>query len=118
MRGSKVRSLWLRLVEESGNYVIGEDEDGTFYQFDASGVSMCVIDRTAESVRVNFRLGQVRRMEQLSERGPRSEKRSQRLVRKCMNCHHPFEADPVIFICDPCKKTTNYRTGSDYSLVN
>lgn len=113
-----VVSLSLRLVDEDAAIVVGEDAEGDRRKFRKSDLKSCIVSRKLESVSVVMDRAKFRKLRvEKADIAPAAEQVVVKKKRKCLSCRHEFQAHPAIFVCPPCKKTNNWRTGSDYSLA-
>ncbi len=119
MCNSKTDTVRLHLcfIRENDTFIIGEDSDGNRRSFRKQDVSF-VVNRKQDSVQVIVDRKRLDRIKaRRSEKAPTAEMAKTKKERKCLNCKHPFMADAVTFICTPCKRTQNWKSGGDYSLV-
>lgn len=117
-RGGGTVSLSLRLVREDETTIIGEDAEGDRRIFCKSDLRSCIVSRRFESVSIVVEKVKLRQAKvQKADISPTCEKGIKKKKRKCLTCRHPFMAHPSTFVCPPCKKTSAWRTGSDYSLA-
>lgn len=105
----------LSFQRENPTFVVGTEADGSRRSFRKQDI---VFSRQGEKIVVEVDRKRYERMcGRISEKAPMAARKSKRLVRKCLNCRHPFNADPVTFICTPCKKTAAWQSGGEYSLA-
>lgn len=109
--------LRLPLVKEAATYVDVRDPNGVVrsFRFDRFPVQ---IDRAAGTVIVEMdEKAWTKRVGRSPEVVADRQKKAKKQTRKCLNCSHPFLADPAHRICPPCKKTSAWASGGDYALA-
>lgn len=102
----------LKFVRETGEYIIAKDDTGKERWFDRRKIISSVIGRGTVTVILD-RKSWARRLASMSPKAPSSEKKD----RKCLNCGHTFPAEKNIYICQPCKSTSAWKSGADYSVA-
>lgn len=108
----------LELTREAASFVEGIDEEGHVRSFDRDRYRFN-IDRSLNLLTVDVdEKSWLRRLARSTDTAPLCKVRKETKVRKkCLTCKHPFEAEPQIRICTPCKSTSAWQDGEDsYAL--
>lgn len=109
--------LNLTFKRENETFLICEDSDGNRRSFRKIDISYLIDKKRNKATVVVDRKRLARIMKRQSVTAPMVISKAKAKTRKCLNCKSEFKAEPNIFICTPCKKTSNWKSGGDYSLA-
>ena len=96
--------ITLKFKRQVNDFLIGVDEQGNERWFERKKYPGACYDGAVLRVTVDAKQWAKRLACQNSVR-------TERKVRHCMRCRRSFTADTNQFICDPCKKSDDWKTG-------
>lgn len=112
-------SLYLRLVMEDQSTIVGEDAAGDRRIFRRADLRSCIFSRKMEAVSIVIEREKLRHIKiEKNEASLSAEMPVVKVERRCLTCRHKFHAHPSTFICPPCKKTSIWHSGPDYSVAS
>lgn len=118
MTSQPVLKLCLRLISDDKETLVGEDASGTRRQFQKKDLKSIIFDRANEAVDVSVTPKALATAKKITvDISPEAELGIKRIERPCMSCKHPFMAHPSIHVCTPCKQTSVWGSGGDYSVA-
>jgi hypothetical protein len=99
-------SIQLKLVKDTGRYLVAE-QDGSDFWFDKETLAFWQAEENEVSITLDSKSWTRRLRNAQLNAEPKPETRT----RKCLCCGAPFQAEKMIFVCSPCKKTQSWQMG-------
>ena len=99
-------NIQLKLVKDTGRYLVAE-QDGSDFWFDKE----TLVFWQAEEDEVSITLDSKSWTRRLRNAQLNAEPKPETRTRKCLCCGAPFQAEKMIFVCSPCKKTQSWQMG-------
>lgn len=113
-------TIKMKLLRESGHYVIGFKGDRERWFDTRKIISFSIYGKTL-SVTLQKKDWERRLRADKANDQCKSEvavtkekKRTTKETRNCLLCKHPFPKEKNIYICDPCKQTSNWQSGYNF----